>query len=205
MIEVDGLIPLPEPSFQKAVDVLTRAFWEYELTVYAFPDEIRRQEIVPSYLAHALRRGMIFGSVLTTSPDVEGLAIWTRSDSSSGEQPLALQEEWRNLSQRFREDEMSRILNFRSFCKSNRDRLAPKQYMYLSSLAVDPEKQGHGYCSKTVRPVFEYLDRIGLPCYLETQCRENVSVYEHYGFEVLSESTIPNSDVKHWDMVRMPR
>ncbi len=204
-IEVDGLIPLPESSFQRAIDVLTRAYWNYELIVYVFPDEKDRRELLPASFAHTLKRGTLRGSVLTTSPNVEGMAVWTRSDATAGEQASALEDEWTRLVQRLSEDQAKRYLKFAEFCKNGRERLAPKPYMYLSALAVDPEKQGQGYCSKTLRPVFEYLDRIGLPCYLETQHEGNVPIYEHFGFEVLAESTLPGSDLRHWDMVRMPR
>lgn len=42
-------------------------------------------------------------------------------------------------------------------------------------------------------------------CYLEAQSESNVSLYEHYGFEVLAEGVVPNTDIPHWDMMRFPQ
>jgi hypothetical protein len=49
------------------------------------------------------------------------------------------------------------------------------------------------------------LERIqgeGLPCFLETQNEENVSLYEHFGFEVIYKETFPETELPNWGMVR---
>jgi predicted GNAT family N-acyltransferase len=63
--------------------------------------------------------------------------------------------------------------------------------MHLGPVAVDPELQGQGYSSKLIRPMLERLDSQELPCYLEAQSESNVSIYEHYGFEVLAKGNVP--------------
>lgn len=41
----------------------------------------------------------------------------------------------------------------------------------------------------------------GQRCYLETQKGSNVGLYEHLGFEVAEEGTVPGSDIPHFAMV----
>ena len=53
-----------------------------------------------------------------------------------------------------------------------------------------------------LKPMFEYLDRIDQDCYLETHKEENVKIYEHYGFELLEISKIPETDVVQYSMLR---
>jgi predicted GNAT family N-acyltransferase len=53
--------------------------------------------------------------------------------------------------------------------------------------------------------MLERLDRQELPCYLEAQSESNVSIYEHYGFEVLAKGNVPIADIPHWDMMRLPQ
>ena len=46
------------------------------------------------------------------------------------------------------------------------------------------------------------MDADHVPCYLETQNRENMILYQHYGFRVVEEDTIPGTHVGHWAMLR---
>jgi len=41
-----------------------------------------------------------------------------------------------------------------------------------------------------------------LPCYLETHRRQNVSLYRHFGFQVLEEVGIPGTAVRQWCLLK---
>ncbi len=91
------------------------------------------------------------------------------------------------------------------FSSTRRKKYATTPYMYLGSFAVDPEMQSQGFASKLIRPMLAHLDESKLHCYLEAQSESNVSLYEHYGFEVLAEGVVPDTNFSHWDMVRSPQ
>lgn len=78
-------------------------------------------------------------------------------------------------------------------------------YMHLGSFAVDPKMHGQGFASKLIRPMLAHLDESKMHCYLEDQSESNVSLYEHYDFEVLAEGVVPNTSIPHWDMMRSPQ
>ena len=44
-----------------------------------------------------------------------------------------------------------------------------------------------------------------LRLYIETNKESNVSLYEHYGFELKETALVPKSDVTHYAMVRAPK
>jgi len=46
------------------------------------------------------------------------------------------------------------------------------------------------------------IDKQNLPCYLNTQNVNNVSLYEHFGFELVGEIKVPNSNVNYYGMLR---
>lgn len=53
---------------------------------------------------------------------------------------------------------------------------------------------------KLFRPMLDFCAKQGKPVYLETHSPKNVAIYRHFGFEVVSEASIPGTDVTHWGM-----
>jgi GNAT superfamily N-acetyltransferase len=78
----------------------------------------------------------------------------------------------------------------------------PERYWYLQILGVDPGCQGQGFSSRLLKPMLERADREGLPVFLETQLKKNVTLYEHFGFKVVEEGKITGGDLYSWAMVR---
>ncbi len=84
-------------------------------------------------------------------------------------------------------------------------RLAPFKHWFLQAIGVDPQLQGRGYASKLLRPMLARIDEEGLPCYLDTLEGQNVRLYEHFGFKVIEESNVPNTNLTNWAMLRDAR
>jgi len=51
-------------------------------------------------------------------------------------------------------------------------------------------------------PVLRRADRQGLPCYLDTDRKINLSIYERFGFRAVKKYVSLGND--HWAMVREP-
>ena len=49
------------------------------------------------------------------------------------------------------------------------------------------------------------IDGEGLPSFLETQGSKNVSMYQHFGFKVVDEFTVPDTQVTLVAMLREPK
>ena len=81
-------------------------------------------------------------------------------------------------------------------------RLAPFQHWFLQIIGVDPAHQGKGYAGKLLNPMLARIDNEGLPCYLETHDQKDVSLYEHFGFKVIEESTVTGTSLTNWSMLR---
>ncbi len=204
-MEPEGLLPLTEPLLEKAVEVYTRAFWSDPLTMYFFTSEEQRRRLLPLFAEYRLRYGMRYAHVFTTSEDVEGIAVWTHSDSDKGSLLRSFRTGGLRLIRACGLSLTKKMLRVQEFTEENRARYAELPYMHLSSFAVDPEHQGKGVASRLVRPVLAHLDANSIYGYLETQSERNVSIYRHYGFEVLAEVTLLDTDIPHWDMIRRPR
>lgn len=76
---------------------------------------------------------------------------------------------------------------------------------YVFNFCTRPEYRHTGLSSSTMRPMLDYLDRVKKSLYLETHKKENVAMYEHFGFKVVNESKISGSDCDFYAMLRTPQ
>jgi len=84
-------------------------------------------------------------------------------------------------------------------------RHAPFKHWFFLIIGVAPQLQGRGYSSKLTRPMLDRMDQQGLPCYTETMDERNVGLYEHFGFRVMEQLAIPDTDLTTWAMLRDAR
>ena len=75
---------------------------------------------------------------------------------------------------------------------------------YLFNLSIKKGAQGKGIASKLLRPMLDFCDNEKMLCYLETNKESNVTLYQHYGFQLAEEKPVPKSDVMHYAMTRNP-
>lgn len=75
-------------------------------------------------------------------------------------------------------------------------------HYYLEYLGVTPGHQGCGFGSAILKHLAALADGDKVPCYLETASQRNVSLYTHYGFQVIAAERIIATDA--WFMMRPP-
>ncbi len=69
--------------------------------------------------------------------------------------------------------------------------LDPKEaHLHLGPIGVDPRAQGRGVGARLMGLYCDELERGALSGYLETDRPENVTFYERFGFEVVSEEQV---------------
>lgn len=78
-----------------------------------------------------------------------------------------------------------------------------ERHLHLGPIAADAGRQGQGIGTEMMNVFCAGADRHGLPSYLETDKRENVSFYEKFGFEITGEARVIG--VPNWFMTRTPR
>lgn len=95
-----------------------------------------------------------------------------------------------------------RLLTYENHAMKLKKKYTNHDCWYLYNVTVKPQFQNNGSCSKLLKPMFEYFDRVGQDCYLETHKEENIEMYEHFGFDLLDVSNIPKTNIKHYSMLR---
>ena len=96
-----------------------------------------------------------------------------------------------------------RLMKYEFHAASIRKKHTNYKTWYFWNITIKPESQGKGIASKLIRPICDFMDRIGEDIYLETHLIDRVPLYEHYGFEVLEKSKVPGAkDIYLYGMIR---
>lgn len=95
-----------------------------------------------------------------------------------------------------------KLLNYEKYAMKVKKNYTNHKCWYLYNVTVKPQFQSKGNCSKLLKPMFNYFDRTRQDCYLETHSKENVYMYEHFGFELLETGNIPKTNIKQYSMIR---
>lgn len=198
------MIPLEISQIDKAAKMLARAFKNDSEVVHYFPDEADRYKLLPMYHL-VLKYGLNHGETYTTSPELEGIAVWL----PPGETDLSM---WKmikcgawSLPFTMRINFLYKYLNSLSNVKSSHHKNAASPHWYLFMIGVDPEYHGKGFASRLINPMLERIDREHLPCYLETTEKIYVPMYEHFGFKIVEFNNLSETPIGFWAMLREAR
>ncbi|MDF1539296.1 MAG: GNAT family N-acetyltransferase [Candidatus Thorarchaeota archaeon] len=203
-ITLADLIRVSKAETKLAVESLVHSFWNDPLTEYFFPDAKKRQEQLPVFMEYRVKQGLLNGQVFATSTKFEGIAIWKHSENVNRSLLNDLRIGGFTLFRKVGSAKLRDMMNVDQFTSSRREEYSIKPYLHLGPVGVSPEFQGKGYASKLIRPMLDHLNSEGVNCYLEAQNESNVSLYQHFGFEIVAKGTVPNTDIPHWDLIRRP-
>jgi len=198
------LLKLEKKHIKPVSLMLSRAFKDDLKDV--FPDPEERRVKTPYVNEFFLLRNYSNSRAFITSPQLEGIAFWMHSDKRK-KRPF-----WRILTSGaiwpaiiIGIKALRKMQAFDQYVERKHKELAPNKHWYLAVLAVDPQHQGKGYASKLLNEMLPYIDEEDLHCYLETEGEKNVSMYQHFGFEVVDEFVVPRTNDKLVAMLRKPR
>jgi ribosomal protein S18 acetylase RimI-like enzyme len=204
MSQLNGLevIQLHRGQFRDAREMLTRAFLDYPLMIYAKPQLARRRRGVTTLYGAIVRDTLRHGEV-HVSAGLEGACCWLppgvglptfAREVRAGMLGLPLGFGWAGF---------QRLVNFDQVQRRLHQQYAIGPHWFLATIGVDPAHQGRGIASALMAPVLARADEQRTPCYLETHTTGNVRLYERHGFRVMEHVENPTS-VPLWAMLRPP-
>ena len=185
--------------------MLSRAFYDDPLFVYFFPDPSNRQRKSAALFQLLIRYGILYGESEVTSPDLEGAAVWYPSHKAHLSTWGMLRSGMISFIFVGGISTLIRMIRLGNYPVAIHERHAPFPHWYCQALGVDPTLQGKGHAGRLLRTKFEIYDREGIPCYLETQNKENIPFYERFGFQMVEEYRIPGTTFDNWAMLRKPQ
>ena len=198
------LVRVTMSDLDKGVEILVNAFWDDPLNLYFIPESENRRKLFSDYLRVRLKFAIRYGEVYSTSPNFEGIAVWFPPGKSDFTYFRLLRVGFLGLIRLLGMETISRMNRVGSHSEKFRKEQFPDPHWHLFPIAVDPQHQGKGFASRLMRPMLDKIQSQGLPCFLETLNEDYVSLYEHYGFEVIFKGTLPGVELAIWGMVRSP-
>lgn len=185
-------------QIKKAATVFARAMINDDLHVFFFPDKASRFEKLKSLYEYKLN--LQYRNCFATSVNLEGFAIW----EAPGEQHsgLSLREILYGLKLIWccGISSLIKMVKYQIWASRTRDELIEQPYWYLDVVIVDPEYQGKGFASLLIKPILLEAEKKHQAVYLETQNRNNIQIYERYGFLLIKEVKLPRTDIIQYCM-----
>ena len=200
--DLNNLFRLTKKQVKPAGRMLARAFINEPYEVYLTPDESKRQKRLTHIFTFVMKYVVRYGEVYATSSNIEGIAGWINSRNSLGAKWKAIRSGAIGLLFRVGIRYARKQLALQNYFEEKEKIHVPFPHWYLVPLGVDPEFQGKGFASKLLRPMLDRIDQEHLPTYLETELEQNISIYQHFGFEVVESGTILETDAPYWCMLR---
>lgn len=197
------VVRLERPWVGRAAAVLARAFHYDPMMEYLIPAEARRAAAAPGFFRAALGYCLRYGEVYTT-PEVEGVACWLPPGETRVTTGRILRTGGLSTPLTLGPSAFSRLLALTNHLDAEHERNAPDPHWYLYILGAEPLSRGRGVGRALLWPVLERAGAERTPCYLETQNRRNVPVYESLGFRLVSETGVPGRGLRMWTMRREP-
>lgn len=185
-------------QIKKAATIFARAMINDDLHVFFFPDKASRFEKLKSLYEYKLN--LQYRNCFATSVNLEGFAIWEapgeqHSGLSLGEILYGFKLIWCcGISP------LIKMIKYQIWASRTRDELIEQPYWYLDVVIVDPEHQGKGFASLLIKPILLEAEKNHQAVYLETQNKNNIHIYERYGFLLIKEVKLPRTDIIQYCM-----
>ena len=199
---MNNLIRLTEGQVKAASKMLARTFHDYPSFDHTLPNLKERVSKLPEIYEYLVRYGIMYGEVYTISASLEGVAVWLPYWDAEITRETAYKCGARELNISLGEEYLKRYKPIAECEDRCHKQYANFFHWYLYPIGVDPVHQGKGYAGQLLRGKLADIDKQNVPCYLETNKEKNVTLYQHFGFEIVEDGIVPDTEVPYWAMLR---
>ena len=203
-IENAGLYIVPKKDVARLADVAEDAYKDYPLHNWLTKgkyDEKASKLIMQISLKTMTEDAIIYAD----SEELNGFAVWLPFGFTGSKTLPFLFNGGIRLILHSGLGIIGRLLTYENYAMNLKKEFTDNYDWYLYNLSIRKDAQGKGIASKLMRPMLNFCDDEKMVAYLETNKESNVSLYQHYGFELKKEELIPKSPVMHYAMVRNPK
>jgi len=207
---IEPLYQVSKIEIDKAQSVLTESFANDPFIQYLMGRNNYDLKKASLFHKFVINYGFKYGIVLATSANFEGVAVWlppNKTEFTAWKSIKAgvislVKIEGINFKKRLQF--FKRFKGYGNYSAQLHKKYTSFPNWHLLEIGIANKYRGKGFASKLLRPILDELDKKGLHCYLETHNPVNVEIYRHFGFDVVIEGKLPNTEKPHWSMLRKP-
>ena len=204
IIEKAGLYIVQKKDLDRLAEVAADAYKDYPLHNWFTNgkyDEKASKLIMQISLKTMTEDAIIYAD----SPELNGFAVWLPFGFTGSKTLPFLFNGGLSLIFHSGFGIIGRLLTYENYAMNLKKEFTDNYDWYLYNLSIKKSAQGKGIASKLLRPMLQFCDDEKMVAYLETNKENNVSLYNHYGFELKKQEFIPKTTVMHYAMVRNPK
>ena len=204
IIEKAGLYLVGKEDLERLAEVAADAYQDYPLHNWFTKgkyDKTASQLIMQISLKTMTEDAVIYAD----SEEMNGFAVWL-PPGFEGSKPIPfLTSGGLKLILHAGLGIIGRLMTYENYAMNLKKDFTDHYDWYLYNLSIKKDAQGKGIASKLMRPMLQFCDDEKMVAYLETNGASNVTLYQHYGFDLMKEELIPKTPVTHYAMVRYPK
>ena len=203
VVEKAGLYIVPKDRINELASVAADAYRDYPLHNWFLGgkyEEDVSKKIMEITLMSMSKDAVIYAD----SEEINGYAVWLPLGFTGSKVLPFLKSGGLKFILRSGFSIIGRLVTYENYAMNLKKEFTGNVDWYLYNLSVKKSAQGKGIAGKLLRPMLRFCDEENIVTYLETNKESNVSLYEHFGFELSKKEPIPKSPVMHYAMVRQP-
>lgn len=197
---------LPTPKDYEALAKTTaNAYIDYPLFTHVCKNHVYKEDVVEALYYGMLKILTSSELAVSDSPECRSLAIWQAPGiSGTPTLPFILSGSIFRLIKTAGINTVLKLIKYDDFAESLRKSITHLEDWHLSNLTVHKDCQQQGLGTALLKPMIEFCQENNRKICLETNRLENTVYYQKFGFKIVKNSTIPNSDIVHFSMVKDP-
>ncbi|MFX0007270.1 MAG: GNAT family N-acetyltransferase [Candidatus Hermodarchaeota archaeon] len=199
---MSNLILLSKGQIKPASQIVSQAFFDDPLMLYLFPKPKERNGKLRLMMELLIRIGMKYGIVNATSLELEGIAVWFPSSKAKITPLMGLLNGGFSYFFKLGSKTVRKQNRIYNYIYTKHKKLLSSYHWYLSIIAINPVYQGMGFSRILLSSMFSQIDKQNISYFLDTNNKENVPIYKRFGFRILEEYQIPDTNVVNWAMIR---
>ena len=203
-IEKAGLYIVQKKDLDRLAEVAADAYLDYPLHTWFTKgkyDPVASRLIMQISLKTMTEDAVLYAD----SEEMNGFAVWLPFGFAGSKTMPFLMNGGMRLILHSGPGIIGRLLTYENYAMNLKKQFTDHYDWYLYNLSIKKDAQGKGIASKLMRPMLQFCDDERMVAYLETNKEANVSLYKHYGFDLMKEELIPKTPVTHYAMVRHPK